>query len=447
MADASGTTTPIRVRRGAPAAVVIESFYSEPTSTWTPATIRCALDEHEAGRFYTSACLADAVMRDARVMRGLRRRVTKLASRSALPFKVEAAEGGDGRIREAVRARTEVLWWDAHDEATLAAILRDAILLGLGLGWVSWERTAGEWRPRLHYLPAHGLMWQPWDRRWTYTTREGELLDVRPGDGTWFLYLPFGEFSWMWGALRCVGLPFLMRQDAFVHWARFDERHASPMLKVKEPHFATDDVELPDGSTTTQANAFYAALRPGPNVAVRCPQGQGPDGGGWDVEWMELEGKSHEAIDAFIDRLSADIDLALLGSDSDGAAKGGDGELAAETMKVEDLATDAETLTTALREQVWKADVAFNYGPDKTDAAAWGRWTTRPAVDALKRAETLDKAGDAMGKLAPLGVDCTPVAAEFGLAAPGGVKAPPAPAAATSPAAPKSDDQEEAEAD
>lgn len=424
MADASGSTP--KKLGTAPRVVRIQSLYADPVSSWTPATVRAALDEHEQGRFYASACLADAVMRDGEVMRGLRRRVSKLASRSALPFKVEPG-GGDGRRREAVRKRTEDLWWDVTPEATIAALLRDTILLGFALGRIEWTRTAGEWRPRLQWIPAHGLEWRSWERKWVYTTDDGIQLQVNPGDGTWFLHLPFGEQSWMWGVIRSVGLPFLMRQEAFVHWARYDERHASPMLKVKEPHFATDDVELPDGTTTTQANLFYQALRPGPNVAVRCPQGDGADAGGWDVEWMELSARSHEAIDSFISRLSSEIAKSITGATDDTAAKGGDGELANETIKVEDLATDAETLSTSLREQVWKPDTAFNFSPNDLDAAAWGRWTTRAPADTGKRATTLDTAADALGKLATLGVDCDPVAAEFGLT--GTIKAPEPPAA------------------
>ncbi|MGL4442643.1 MAG: phage portal protein family protein [Alsobacter sp.] len=417
----------------------IQSAYAEPVSAWTPGTIRAALDEHEQARFYTSATLADATLRDPRVMRGIKRRTGKLASRSALPFAVEPGNG-DGRSRERIRARTEALWWDAHPESTIGAFLRDTIFLGLCVGFITWERTANEWRPKLHHLAPHGLCWWSWSNEWTYTTGDGEVLKVTPGDGTWFLHLPYGDRSWMMGAIRCVGLKWLMREDGWIHWARSDERHSSPTLAIKEPHFATDDVEGVVG--TTQATQFYRDnMKVGPNVVLRLPQGPEPAGGGWEAEWLELTGEPGKSSQSFIQALASEFDVALLGSDSDGSAKGGDGELASEQVKIEDLAADAETFSTSLREQVWKPFAAFNYSPADTDNAAWGRWATRPATDLKARAETLNTAADALTKLIPLGADPAPIGAEFAIV--GNLKAPAPPVVAAPGAKPGEPEEQE----
>ena len=131
-----------------------------------------------------------------------------------------------------------------------------------------------------------------------------------------------------------------------------------------------------------------------------------------------------------------EIEIALLGRPRDGGARGGDGELASETQRNENLASDAEALATTIRDQVWKPFVAFNYGPELIDAAPWGRWDTRPAPNRKTRAETLNTLADALTKLAGLGVDTKPILEEFGLEAPEGVEPPAAPAQTPPPAEP-----------
>lgn len=400
----------------APSNPRIVSQWHEPVSTWTPATVRAALDEHERGRFVQSSRLADACLRDAYIAGDLNRRVRALASRSALPFRVEAGEG-DGRKRETARRRCERLWWDVIPEPTLAAILRDTIMMGLAVGRVIWTMTAEEWRPRLCHLPIHGLEWLSWERRWVYTTRDGERLPVTPGDGTWFLHTPHGDRSWMLGAVRQVGLPWLMRLLSTRDFARWCERHGMSVLAIKEPHFATDDVEGEVG--TTNADAFYAQVRTGigSETVLRLPQGATPADGGWDAEWLELTGKTYEGFNSQLRNLTSEIHVALLGQDPAAGSRGGDGELAASRTATEYLASDAESLSTSLRQQVWRPDVAYNVDAEDLDLAAWGRWDTRPQPDMQARATTLDKAADAMTKLAALGVDVAGVLAEFGLPA------------------------------
>jgi hypothetical protein len=82
-------------------------------------------------------------------------------------------------------------------------------------------------------------------------------------------------------------------------------------------------------------------------------------------------------------------------------------------VRVEALASDAESLSTQLREQVWCLWSEFNHGDRRL--AGWGRWDTRPAPDLRQRAETLDKLGDALEKLGTAGVELEPVVEEFGL--------------------------------
>lgn len=410
---------PKRAKPGtAPRGVQVPSAWADTVSgpRWTPASLRAALDEHESGVLASSAALAESVGRDCVVFGALATRVRALSSRYALPFCVEPGEG-DKRRLESVRERIEELWWTACPEDVIEPILRDAIMLGVAVGTIWWERSANEWIPHLRHLAAHGLEYVELECAWYYTTNAGDRLLVTPGDGTWFLHLPHGERSYMWGAVRAIAEPWLERRYAQRDRARWCERHGMPVLAVKEPHFASDDVEGAGGEAGTQADAVYAGMRRGlgSGAVIRLPQGQTPDDGGWSAEWLELRGTSFEGFASSLKAAANDIDTALLGRPRDGGAKGGDGELASETGRNEYLSSDAEPLTTSIRNQVWKPYVAFNVDQAQLELAAWGRWDTSAPPNKKVRAETLKTLGEALALLKPLGADVEDIAEEFGV--------------------------------
>ncbi len=424
MPDASGSTELALARpKDRPSLVKIESAWTETCTDWTVARVRAAIREHEEGRFQASAALCDEVMKDAVIAGDVNTRCRALVARGALPFKVEAG-GGDGRKREAARARCEAIWWDACRETTLFAIQKDAILAGVAVGRIWWTRTTRDWRPRLVHLPLHGLEFREWERKWIYTTREGEQLEVMPGDGTWFLHLPNGDRSWMGGAIRQLGELYLMRMFGRRDMARFSERNGMPVLAVYEPPAAIDDTEAGAGSDGAATTAYYQKLRArmSRDALLRLPIGADKDQAGWDAKWLELSGKSFEAFPKLLATVEADIHMSLLGRNPNAGAKGGDGELQGERVRVEYLASDAEPLSTSIRDQVFKPDVAFNIDENDLDLAAWGRWDTRPAPDLKGRAETLKTLGEALTSLLPMGVDGKPIAEEFKLG--GTLKAP-----------------------
>lgn len=383
---------------------------------------------HELGRFRLSARLADAMGRCPRISGALETRVRALTSRSALPFAVETSDEGDGRKRSAAAERMRALWWNVCPEDATAPLLRDAIMLGAAVGFNAWS---DDWVPRLHWLPPHGLSFEDYaldgTRRhtWVYTAADGKRYEVTPGDGTWFLYLPNGPRSWMQGRIRQLGIPWLMSTWTERDWARYNEKHGLPILSIDEPYNAQDDVEGSGGANGSLADAYYAQFKNLPNEAVlRNPQGQTKDEPGWSAKWLEPVSDTWTSFKDHLAHYGSLVDQSLLGRDSSAGPKGGDGELATERVRVEYLSADAESFSTALREQVWKPDAEFNFGD--RDVAGWGRWNTRPPPDFASRASTLKALGEALEKLLPMGIDGGPIAEEFGLT--GTVKAPPQPA-------------------
>lgn len=392
-----------------------------PLARWTVPAVLAVLASFEDGDFSDAAMLADAMLRDPQIAGDLGARVRALASRSALPFALEPSGDGDGRKRQAVADRMAELWWLAHPEATIAAVDRDAIVLAASVGWIEWLKDSREWAPRLHPLPAHGLRFQDHDKTFHYQGGDGVDHLVTPGDGKWFLHLPHGPRSWLMGALRPLAIPFALDPLTLQAFASFCKRHGLPVLGVKEPHRASDDVES-GGATAGAASpsakenvaAFYREVMKGLEAGVlRLPRGDTPEGD-WDAKWLEAKSSSYTSFKDLLVELRRRKSLALTGRDGEKqSALGGDGEDNDAQRRFEGLSYDAESLTTSLRDCVWKPYALFNYGD--ANLAAWGRWQTRPPKDISGRVTTLNTAGDALEKLEAQGVDSDPLVAELGL--------------------------------
>ena len=389
----------------------IDGNFVEIGTDWTVARVRSALNLHEQGKFRQSSRLADAMGREPRIAKARNKRVAALSSRSALPFSVTPSEEGDGRKRSAAAKRQAEIWWDVCPESVIAPIQNDTLAMGMGLGYLDWS-TTGEWMPRLNWLPTHGLAFEQYaldgERRpcWIYTDYTGVRHEVTPGDGRWFLHLPAGPRSWMSGFVRSLGLPWFAAVCTDRDWSRFNEKHWLPILSVDEPFFASDDVEGEDGAEGSAAAAYYEQFKNlGAESVLRNPQGQEKDQGGWSAKWLEPESESWSSFEAQLKYLGQLFDQAITGNDGTGS-KGGDGELASERVASMYLSSDAETLSSSLREQVWKPWAEYNYGD--RDVAGWGRWDTRPAPDMASRATTLKTMAEAIEILAPMKVDCAP---------------------------------------
>ncbi len=413
-----------------PATRRIDAFYLEPLSDWTRTMVKGALTQHEAGRFRSSARLVDAMGRNAEISKALGTRVRALKSRTALPFCIEPSDRGDGRQRNAATKRMGELWWDVVTETWIEQTLRDAAMIGVSIGQLTWLKSNGEWIPRINWLPPHGLALErcslTGERRltWVYTSDDGTREEVTPGDGRWFLYLPNGPRSWMHGAVRAIGLPWHTADNTDTDWDRYNEKHGLPILEIDEPHWAHDDVEGDEGADGNQADAYYAQFKNIPSEGVlRQPQGPTLDAGGWKARWLEPKSESYVSFEKHLDRYAQRVSGLILGDDPSDP-KGGDGELQSERIRHEHLSSDAETLTSALREQVWKPWAEYNYGDP--ELAGWGRWTT---TDLVRRTMMLKTGGEAMTILAPLGVDIEPIGTEIGVKFKAGGPVMPAPAA------------------
>jgi phage gp29-like protein len=400
-----------------PRNTLVEPTSISPLTNWSVAGVRAALVRHDEGDMYSSALLCDQLRRDPAIFGDLSTRVRALTARSGIPFGLEPSYGVDDRRADSIADRVEALWYEMAPEHVLEAIMVDSVLLGVAVGRIEWRTSGTEWVPYLRHLPAHGLRYSSTDRAWRYVTGDGKDLLISPADGSWFLHSPHGERSWMWGAVRALGIPWLMRTYAYRDWARYGEKHGMPVLAIHEPFFANDDVEGSGGTSSSGgAGAVYGQFRRlGSEAVLRLPQGATKDEGGWSAEWLEPTAATYDSFAKFLVELRSAVRCVILGYDSEQGSKGGDGELAAQRVKVDYLSADCEPLSTSIREQILKPFVAYNYTADKPELAPWPRWDTRPIPDLKGRAEMLDKLGDALPKLTAANIDTAELLGEFGL--------------------------------
>ena len=119
--------------------------------------------------------------RDPCIAGDLATRSNALGSRNGVPFSVCPSDRGDQRRAEKIANDVAALWWDAIPDPELTAMVRDAVMLGVYVGYLEWS---SEWVPRLHWLPPHFLSYDRWRRVWTYQD-DTKLHDITPGDGFW----------------------------------------------------------------------------------------------------------------------------------------------------------------------------------------------------------------------------------------------------------------------
>lgn len=387
----------------------------EPVSEWTEAAARSALLAHEKGDFSQSARLADSLGRDGRVAGDLGTRTKALGARAGLPFTVEKSDEGDQRRAETIADRIKRRWWRTIPDATLTTTLKDAVLLGASIGYLSWTPVTSpyfEWVPRLHWLPPHNLRFDEWVDGWSYMTTTG-FEKVTPGDGRWFLHEPNGPRTWMGGAIRALGLPHVAVGHANTDWNRFNEKHGLPILQVEEPYHANDEVE--QGGGTTHADQFYAQFSQlGGEGVLRLPQGDRDGETGWKAKWMELVATVWKTFPERLKDLGSLSRLILLGQDDTSASPmGGDGEGSRSRVKIEYLASDCEPLATTIRDQIWMPWGRYNIPNWSDELAAWGRWNTEPPVDRKARALMLESLAKALPLLATEGADVRAILKEF----------------------------------
>jgi len=349
--------------------------------TWTIPQTRRALKLHLDGDFSRSALLADAMRGDERISADLRTRVMAV---TGLPFRVDPSPAGDQRRAKMIAAELAAGWSRICPAATSRALLRSAAFMGLGYGPVRWEADGGRWWPRIEPWHMQHLRLDITRETWTTQTTLG-LEDVIPGDGSWLVYAPEGDRSWIDCAVRGLALPYHLRKDSRRDWGRFNEKHGLPITGAVVPEEADQE----------DKDDYFSDLRNlGNEGVVLLPKDR--DGRGFGLEMIEPKNvQSWKALEAALYHCDVSIAVAMLGQASNAQEGGSYAKATALAAYRQDLLeAEAAALAEALRVQVLRPWALWNFGD--AELAPLLVWDATPPEDAAKLATTLQTAGTAI---------------------------------------------------
>lgn len=372
--------------------------YTEPgprtISNWTPHGVRSALNLLQGGTFSQAAYLADAILGDDRAQAAFGTRTDGVLG---LPLKFTSA--GDTAQAQQVAELVDAIWWTIAPEDALNQLLTYGRLLGAAVAELVWQTETGEALPVLKVWHPGLLRHDSVAERWLLRTSTGEIT-ITPGDGKWLLYAPYGERRpWTKAMIRGLAIPWAAKMYAVQDWQRYSERHGAPILSGTTPEGITD-AERRDFLEGLQALASES------HIVLPA---------GYDVKLVEAAAKSHEAFEKLIAWADTALTIGILGQNLTTQVEGG--SLAAaqvhENIRRDLIRSDAETLATALRQQVLTWWAEFNLGD--RELAPWPKWQTESSADRAADAGVYETLSRALPGLLTAGVDITPIAEQYGL--------------------------------
>lgn len=386
---------------------------SVPSDSWTPALIRLAEQSADAGNLRWAAELCDALLGDDRVQ-GAREKLAGL-------FGLELTfEEGTGRMRRRARRFLEVEedWWDAFADESLVELLTWGVLLGVGLGHVTWTERRGRVVPKLTVWHPRALRWDATSATWRVRLADGTEITVTPGDGSWVIYTPRAESDpWKHGAWRAIAMWWRAKRFAIFDWGKHSEQAAG--LKVASTE---------DGTDADRAKLAGDLSGIGGDAAVALPPK-------WKLDQLAVSSNTKDVFDGLIDAADDAITIALLGQNLTTEAKGGSFAAATVHQAVAStvLRSLASSLSSTLRAQVLVPWAVFNFGG--AEGAPWPSWAVDPPEDRTQASQVLEARTRSAVALSEKGVpiDWRKFAEEHGiplLAAPAPQTAPTVPASA-----------------
>lgn len=333
-----------------------KSYGDIPVGTltdWDVGTVKNALDAHERGSFYQTAMLSDYMLRDDRIASTMRTRVQGV---TGCKRRIQPADGDGGK--KAAKA------FEADHRRCLPigaefAMRSWAVKMGFALGEIVWDTSdANKWVPRdIRVWHPFAIYYDIIRRCYVVSTMEGPV-EVRPGDGRWFLYAPTGGYrGWMDGVVRCCAIPFLLRQYGLRDWGRYSEVHGLPTRVGHVP--ANADPKDKDRFLYQLANLAN-------ETTLLLPEAVG-DQASFRYELVEASAGNWQAFSNLIIRAEVGITLAILSQNLTSEVQGGAFAAAFIHNEVrQDVKDDDnESFAVQYQEQVGRPWAQYNFGnPD-----------------------------------------------------------------------------------
>lgn len=379
--------------------VYVEPGASRSILEWTPALIKAARVQADAGHLELAADFWESAMADDRVQAALSTRTKGLI---ALPLSFEAVRGSK-RLVKALEAGED--FYVAFPSAELGQLLAWGLGLGVGAAQLVWtDRGAAVNRlvPILKVWHPRNLRRDTQRRVWQARVEGGQWRDIDAGDGKWILYTPYGESRpWAWGVWRAIALWHLLKQYAIQDWGDYSAKNAGGHVVATTPEQFSKEKrkEVAQDLFALQANS-----------AIALPAGV-------TLELLESDANTYQTFVAQKDAADMGMAVAILGQNLSTEVSGPvatGATLHGRVLQVF-IDADAETLSTCLHDQALTWWAEFNFGA--RELAPWPKWDTTPPEDKKARVEVLRTVAEALNTLSSANapVDVRALLEQFGV--------------------------------
>jgi len=375
-------------------------------NSWTVEGTRAALCAHNTGIFYDSGQLCDSIIGDDRVQATMNSRVGGLFGCRVVHRPADSSDEAKACYDAWVGS-----WSRIAPEPALRELTFRSTMMGFSIAQSVWDTTGDLWVPQIR--PWHpSYSYYHWNlRKYVAITLDGQL-PVIPGDGKWLLHSPYGDYrGWMYGAIRALTEPWLIRHFAIRDWARFSEIHGLP----------TRVGMVPAASDPAERAAFENSIgNLGSSTAMILPTGV--DGiNGYDYKLIEATDAAWQSFPGLRDHCDSAITLAILGQNLTTEVKEGSFAAARVHGDVRQgiLQADNRALSQTIHEQLARPFALYNFG--NADLAPWTEWEVTPWEDFDMKAKMFQAFGTALEVMRRGGVqfqseeDISKMAKSFGL--------------------------------
>jgi hypothetical protein len=325
---------------------------------WDVPAVRAALRSNMMGTFDAPAQLADATLGDDRVQATMGSRVAGLLGRETIfePANDSAA------ARECCDAWIDC-WDGVGGYGSLGWMLAYSAIMGWSVSQIVWD-TSRPWRGTDLWRP----LLRPWHPRYSYyhwtlrrfiaLSQEGQIA-IEPGNGKWAMLAPWGDYRpWVFGCLRAIAEPWLLRHYAFRDWGRFTEVHGIPTRLAGCPASA---------SPVQRAQYEQALTRLTSETTILLAKGLEGQGSDYTLDLLEATDTAWECFPGLIDRADMCIVLSILFQNLTTEVTGGSFAATKAHMDVRQggLERDDKAVQPMIRDQVARPFAFLNFGdPD-----------------------------------------------------------------------------------
>ncbi len=351
-------------------------FIDPPTgipTIWDADTIQAALTQHYLAQFTLSGYLIEAMLGDSRIGHALNKRTKGVLK--CKPYLTPNPRAKDRKLAKYIADQYTELWYEVLPYELQEQLWVWSSMSGWFLGNQIWGTHQEDmylpeikfWHPSFQFFLMAG---QPEDRRFqAITMGGGEAGDnmnvpVEIGDPDWLLFAPYstprehGYRTWIRGACRQVGIPYLVRNYALRDFSRFSELMGIPLRAINVPADAMDD---------DKAVIFQQIVQQSSEAIIVLPTAA--DGTGYQYQYIESKNaEGHKVFKELAARCDSDIELSINGTmlmSAMGSSDSKTGSFAAsKSVRAEDSEyseADANKFCSTMRGQVWGPITRYNY--------------------------------------------------------------------------------------